>query len=233
MKYVNALWLIALLNGCGGEGANIGGSTLPDTTKAVRALPFEIDTVMLSDLFQNGLKVGNVNVRVNGGTPEEWIATSFAVAVRVADMGADSVEVTVDRNDVSGLDVMPVYKHLAKLYYSANPNKSVWAGQEQFLAMVNQHPVTIEEMRRDAEYFSLVDQFVKQGMDVNQADRKSGEIISKKFHLAPDWKPAENHLVKKEFGEKFNITSDAAQKSLDLLDACMKGKIFRSLTPCG
>lgn len=35
---------------------------------------------MLSDLFKDELKVGKVNVQVQGGNQEEWVATALAVA---------------------------------------------------------------------------------------------------------------------------------------------------------
>lgn len=98
--------IIFVLSGCDDSSSSISTKPTPQTTaenitvSKARALPFQIETVMSSDLFKNNLKVARINVSVEGGTKEEWAATSIAIAERVAGYGIDSVEVSVNRNDI-------------------------------------------------------------------------------------------------------------------------------------
>jgi len=65
----------------------------------VAALPFTIEGTMLSDLFQNHVKVARIGVGVDGCSAAQWAATSIAIAERVATFGVDSIEVSVRRSD--------------------------------------------------------------------------------------------------------------------------------------
>jgi len=55
---------------------------------------------MLSDKFQNNLKVAKVNVGVDGGSKLQWGATSVAIDEKFSRFGADSIEVSIGRNEI-------------------------------------------------------------------------------------------------------------------------------------
>ncbi|TGN93672.1 hypothetical protein [Burkholderia sp. USMB20] len=74
-------------------------------------------------MFQNNLKFAKVQVGVNGGAAVQWSATSIAIAGKVATFGADSVEVSVRRNEVLQSHGGR-FREVAHAYYSQNPNHS-------------------------------------------------------------------------------------------------------------
>jgi hypothetical protein len=199
----------------------------------IKALPFMIETVMLSDLFKDELKVGKVNVQVQGGNQEEWVATALAVAYEVSKLGANSVEVTVDRSDLEGIEAAPLYLHLAKVFYSPDPKRTVWTDQAQIMIAVTEHPATREEVERDTEFWALSEKLNDKGMDSESAENKAGATIAKKFHLPKDWQLYSGGLADNKYpGTNFNVDSGAATSSLATLDTCMRGKIIRLLEPC-
>lgn len=225
-----ALWTLAILAGC-------DSSAPPPAPQAsgprIKALPFTIETVMLSDLFKDELKVGKVNVQVQGGNQEEWVATALAVAYEVGKLGANSVEATVDRNDLQGIEAAPLYLHLAKVFYSPDPKRTVWTAQEQIMVAVTEHPATREEVERDTAFWALIEKFTDEGISSESAENKAGAIVARKFHLPKDWQLYSGGLADKKYpGTNFNVDSSAATTSLARLDTCMRGKIIRLLEPC-
>jgi hypothetical protein len=229
-KTLLALCTLAILAGC--------DSSAPPPAPAaygprIKALPFTIETVMLSDLFKDELKVGKVNVHVQGGNQEEWVATALAVAYEVGKLGANSVEATVDRSDLEGIEAAPLYLHLAKVYYSPDPKRTVWTDQAQIMIAVTERPATREEVERDTEFWALIEKLNGKGMDSESAENKAGATIAKKFHLPKDWQLYSGGLADNKYpGTNFNVDSSAATNSLATLDTCMRGKIIRLLEPC-
>jgi hypothetical protein len=205
----------------------------PVSGPSIRALPFTIEKVSLSDLFQNDLKLSKVNVQVDGGSPDEWVATALAIAYEVGKLGANSVEATVDRSDLEGIDAAPLYLHLAKVYFSPDPKRSVWNDQQQLLISITEKLATRDEIERDNEYEKLIEKFNDKGMNPDSAEKKAGAIIAKKFHLPPDWTLYMGGLTDNAYhGTNFNVDSSAATSSLAALDDCMRGKIIRWMRPC-
>jgi hypothetical protein len=56
------------------------------------------------------------------------VATALAVAYEVGKLGANSVEATVDRSDLVGIEAAPLYLHLAKVFYSPDPKRLTTLG---------------------------------------------------------------------------------------------------------
>jgi hypothetical protein len=229
-KTVLALCTLAILASC--------DSPAPPTAPAasgprIKALPFTIETMMLSDLFKDELKVGKVNVQVQGGNQEEWVATALAVAYEVGKLGANSVETTVDRSDLKEIEAAPLYLHLAKVFYSPDRKRTVWTDQAQIMIAVTEHPATREEVERDTEFWALIEKLSDKGMDSESAENKAGATIAKKFHLPKDWQLYSGGLADNKYpGTNFNVDSTAATSSLATLDTCMRGKTIRLLEPC-
>jgi hypothetical protein len=199
----------------------------------IKALPFKVETVMLSDLFKDELKVGKVNVQVQAGNQEEWVATALAVAYEVGKLGANSVEATVDRSDLEGIEAAPLYLHLAKVFYSPDPKRTVWTDQAKIMIAVTERPATREEVERDTQFWALIEKLTDKGMDSESAENKAGAAIAKQFHLPKDWQLYSGGLADNKYlGTNFNVDDAAATSSLATLDSCMRGKIIRRLEPC-
>jgi hypothetical protein len=203
------------------------------TGPTIHALPFTIENVMLSDLFINELKVAKVNVQVKGGTQEEWAATALAIAYAVGNLGANSIEATVDRSDLTGMEPAPLYLHLAKVMYSPDPKHTVWTDNPETLISTTEQPATKEEVQRDTEYWAMLDKLIDKGVESDSAEKKAGAAIAKKFHLLPDWQLYNGGLDDRKFPKAdYSVDTSRAANSLAALDACMRGKIIRLLKPC-
>src|SRR6202022_2369471 len=122
---------IAILSACGSTDRAGAPAATRGSAEAVRALPFRIETVMLSDMFQNNLKVAKVNVGVDGGSKLEWGATAVAIAEKGSKFGADSIEVSVRRNEIHQRQGV-MFREVAHTYYSPNPQHSVWEGDKMW-----------------------------------------------------------------------------------------------------
>src|SRR4051794_35836750 len=93
---------VGLLSACGKSNETTTATpVLNPNAPTVSALPFTVERAMLSDMFQNNLKVAKVYVGISGGSAAQWSATSIAVAEKVAAFGANSVEVLVLRNEIT------------------------------------------------------------------------------------------------------------------------------------
>ena len=203
------------------------------TGPTIHALPFTIKSVMLSDLFVDQLKVAKVNVQVQGGTQEEWAATALAIAYAVGNLGANSIEATVDRSDLAEMEPAPLYLHLAKVMYSPDPQRTIWSDNPETLVSITGQPATKQEVQRDTEYWALLEKLTGEGVDPDGAEKKAGSAIAKKFHLSPDWQLYSGGLDDGKFPKAdYSVDTSRAANSLAELDVCMRGKIIQFLKPC-
>ncbi|MEM5446104.1 hypothetical protein [Paraburkholderia guartelaensis] len=199
----------------------------------MKALPFSIENVALSDLFQNNLKVAKVYVGINGGTAAEWSATSIAIAEKVSTFGADSIEVSVNRDDVKQTRGVR-FRELAHAYYSPNPAHTVWEGDPQWKVLQADpaHLSTQQEVSITEEYDTLNQALIDKGMNNEAADRKAAAAIAKKYHLPKDWMLPVGNTLSDVSRESMNVDAGPASAALASLDKCMNGKIIRMLTTC-
>ena len=158
---------------------------------------------MLSDLFINNLKVARINVHVDGGTQQEWVATALAIAHEVGNLGANSIEATVDRSDLGGIEPAPppMFFHLARVSFSPDPKHTVWDNMPQTSISVTETPATREEVQRDDEFEALVEKNNDKGMKSDVAETKAAATIAKKYHLPKDWQLYSGGLDETKFPE--------------------------------
>jgi len=207
------------------------GTPIVSAKPKVSAMRFGIETVMLSDLFQNNLKVAKVNASVEGGSENEWIATAILIAKRVAGYGADSVEVVIDRTDLDSANPVPAFRHIAQVYYSPDQKHSVW--DKGNLIMASEQLATIKDVQVNNEYWRLEKKFTDAGMGPDMADKKAGAMVARKFKLSQDWQLFEGGPSEKKMGfDDFDIDSTLANDTAYKLDLCMRGKIIRMLKTC-
>lgn len=188
---------------------------------------------MLSDLFQNNLKVAKIHVGVSGGSEAEWSATSIAIAEKVATFGADSVEVSVRRNEITQPRGAG-FREVAHTYYSPNPSRSIWgdAAKWKLLQADAARLSTQQDVNIFDEFTALNQKLIEKGMDSDAADQKAGAIIGKKYHLPKDWRLPVGNILKDVSRDSMNVDTSPASDGLAALDKCLNGKIIRMLTPC-
>ncbi|VWB07925.1 hypothetical protein BLA15816_00812 [Burkholderia lata] len=225
---------IGLLSACGKSDQPTTGKPESNTNAPrVSALPFIIEGASLSDMFQNNLKVAKVEVGITGGSPSQWTATSIAIAERVATFGADSVEVSVRRSDVTQ-SRGDRFREVAHAYYSPDPSHSVWDDKDKWKLL--QADATHLSTQRDVsiyeEFSDLNQKLVDKGMDENVADQKAGAVIAKKYHLAKDWRLPIGNVLNDASRGKMNVDFAPANDGLAALDRCLNGKIVRMMTTC-
>ncbi|MQA40612.1 hypothetical protein [Rugamonas aquatica] len=189
-----------LLSACSGDErstASPSAATIANANAtAAKALPFNIENAMLSDAFQHNLKLAKVEVGVSGGSTLEWAATSIAIAEALVRLGADSVEVSVRRNEITQTQGVR-FREVTHTYYSPNPSRSVWGRGKswQLLQADATHLATQQDVAINDEFDALNQKFIDKGMDLDAAEKKAGSFVAKKFHLAPDWRlPGGEHV---------------------------------------
>ncbi|UEP40315.1 hypothetical protein [Burkholderia sp. B21-005] len=221
-----------LLAACGKSteaNAPVPNSNVP----TVAALPFTIEGASLSDMFQNNLKFAKVQVGVNGGSAAQWSATSIAIAEKVATFGADSIEVSVRRNEVTQSHG-DRFREVAHAYYSPNPSHSVWDDKEKWKVLQADaaHLSTQQDVNIYDEFSDLNQKLIDKGMDDNAADQKAGAVIAKKYHLPKDWRLPIGNVLKDASRDAMNVDVEPANDGLAALDRCLNGKIVRMMTTC-
>ena len=180
------------------------------STPRIRALPFRIESVMLSDLFQNNLKLAKVNVGVDGGAKFEWAATAVAIAEKVSKFGADSIEVSINRNEIHQKQGIR-FREVAHAYYSPHPQHSVWDGDKVWAIYLADpaHLATQTDVDIDEEFTDLNQRLIDRGTEINAADRKASVAVAKKYHLPKDWQlPAGNIWMNGDGFPRDSLTVD-------------------------
>jgi hypothetical protein len=234
MKKIILTIAVTVLAACSNDDApkHVNAATGAST----RALPFLIETVSLSDLFKNNLKVATVNVGVTGGVPSEWAATSIAIAEKVATFGADSIEVSIRRNEITQPQGV-TFREVVHTYYNPNPNRSVWDDNKQWTIYVadQNHLATQKDVAISDEFQELNQKLIDKGLDVDMADKKAGAAIAKKFNLPKDWRLPIGNMSFNGDGmdrKSLSVSLESASESLDALGRCLDGKIIRMLVTC-
>lgn len=225
---------VIALSSCGkSEEPPAVSSVAYPNAPTVKALPFSIENVMLSDLFQNNLKVAKVYVGVNGGTAAEWSATSIAIAEKVATFGADSIEVSVDRDEVRQARGVR-FREVAHSYYSPNPAHTVWDGDAKWKVLQADpaHLSTQQDVSITEDFDALNQALIDKGMDTDAADHKAGAAIAKKYRLPKDWMLPVGNTLRDVTRESMNVDASPAASALASLDKCMNGKVIRMFTTC-
>ncbi|EKS9798862.1 MULTISPECIES: hypothetical protein [Burkholderia] len=210
------------------------GTPVSNTNQpTVAALPFTIEGASLSDMFQNNLKVAKVEVGVNGGSASQWAATATAIAEKVATFGADSVEVSVRRNEVRQ-SRGDRFREVAHAYYSPDPSHSVWDDKEKWklLQADASHLSSQQDVNIYDDFSDLNEKLIDKGMDDNAADQKAGAVIAKKYHLPKDWRLPIGNVLKDVPRDAMSVDATPASDGLAALDRCLNGKIVRMMTTC-
>src|SRR5690349_2868480 len=223
-----------LLSACGkpNETAAVASVSNPNAP-TVSALPFHVEAAMLSDMFQNNIKVAKVLVGVSGGSAAQWSATSIAIAEKVATFGADSIEVSVRRNEVTQ-SRGDRFREVAHAYYSPNPDHSVWDGKEKWKVLQADaaHLSTQRDVSISEDFDDLNQKLIDKGMDTDAADQKAGAVIAKKYHLPKDWRLPVGNSLNDVARDSLNVDAAPASDGLTTLDKCLNGKIVRMLNTC-
>lgn len=233
-KQIFACLAVALLGACGqSDDQAAAPQAMNPKATTVKALSFNVEGAMFSDLFQDHLKVAKIEVGVSGGSAPEWSATAIAIAEKVATYGADSVEVSVRRNEIS-VPTGVRFREVAHAYFSPNPSHSVWDDGQKWkvlqadpVHLSNQQDVEISE-----DFNSLNDKLIEQGMDLDKADQKAGALIAKKYNLPKDWRLPVGNYLDDVSRDSMNVDTSGAAGGLQVLDKCLNGKIVRTMTTC-
>ncbi len=225
--------VVGVLGACGDDEKTIVSTPINPNAPTVKALPFTIEGASLSDAFRNNLKVAKVEVGVNGGSASEWSATAIAIAEKVATFGADLVEISVRRNEITQPEGNG-FRVVAESYYSPDPNRSVWEDGKKW-QVLQADPASIatqQDVNISADFDALYRKFVDSGMGLNDADAKAGAVIAKKYNLAKDWRLPTVNQRKEIPRDSMNIDAMPAANDLAILERCLNGKIIYRTTTC-
>lgn len=240
----NALILLAAatLSACGksdeggqqhASGDMVGVAPAVSKLPATNALPFTIEGANLSNLFQDNLKVSKIQVGVSGGTSAEWAATAIAIANTAATFGANSIDVSVRRNEITQ-SRGTLFREVARVSYSPDPKRTVWAGEPQWSIRVAdpEHLSTQRDVQITEAYYAENERLLDAGLDDDAADRKAGAAVAKKFHLPKDWRLPAGNSFREVSRDSINVDAAPASDGLTILTRCLKGKVVVGMTTC-
>jgi hypothetical protein len=150
-----------------------------------KVLPFTVVRATRNHAFKEGIVIADVSVSVEGGEPDDWMATGVYVAEHaiVGDVTATEVLVIIPNPGADFPPQMP--KELAKVYF--DPNTRMW--DKKWLVLGAGHAGTLA----DLEYYELGDQLLDGTItdpdkQQEKADNAARKIVIKKYGLPKDWK---------------------------------------------
>jgi len=211
-------------------GASIAPTTAPEEGKPLpdallgRALPFRIVKYTVEDTNTNRIKVALIVATVEGGASSDWAATGIAIAEQEVSLGAESVEVTLDRADLEDTDYANLYKQVSDVYFSPNFERNIWKGKSW---SIDAAPALLpmDVIKRDADYYALMEKYNDQGMDPDRADELASKIIGRKYHQPKEWFRSTGGLTGKGRDRSdFIVDYAPASGSLKAMADCMGGK---------
>ncbi|MDN2676749.1 hypothetical protein [Janthinobacterium sp. SUN033] len=196
--------------------------TLAKSAARGNVLAFSIPAVSSSNLFENGIRVTQVDAIVDGGTKNDWIATGIAIAEKAIEVGANSAKVTILGPDLG--NVPRKYREYAVVYYGPDLNKTIWP-DEKWSIFSADRLVTKSEISAAAEFEMLNGKYIAQGMDAIGADKKAGQEVARKYSLAEDWSLPLGNLGGDKIDRASVIINAAptSTTSIDILDRCLRG----------
>jgi hypothetical protein len=202
----------------------------------VKALPFSIEEVMFSDMFKGGLKLAKVYVQINGGSPQEWAATSVSIAEKVATFGADAIEVSVRRDDIRQASGV-MYREVAHAFHHPNPDRQFSPKEKRWAiyAADPTHMATQRDIDAVEEFNEINGKLFDKGMNAEAADKRAVAMTIKKYHLSKSWHPPLGNVWMNNDGiprDSMNIDISTETDSLAALSRCMDGKIIRTFSTC-
>ncbi|UKD15475.1 hypothetical protein L3V59_21235 [Burkholderia aenigmatica] len=246
MKVINkamlTLFIVSALSGCGdSDRSSVQAATQSPASESemrgnyyrVDALPFAIKGAMLSDLFKDRMKYANVEVEVNGGSEAEWASTAVAIAEKIASIGADSIEVTIFRNEIPESHGQR-FRKVAWATYSPDPKRTLWENDPQWTLQVadSKNLSTVRDAQIYEEYYQLNQSYIDKGLDSDTADQRAGKAIAKKYHLQADWRLPVGNILSDFPRASITVNTAPADAGLAELVHCLGGKITPLKTTC-
>ena len=155
-----------------------------------KVLPFQIISAVRNHAYKDGMVEAAVSVSVEGGRPQDWIATAAYVAEHsmVADATFNTTEVYFPN---PWGDMPPQHvKLLAKAYYAPDPTHSPW--QEKWAIIGADHAPTLADVEYDKLSNDLIedpDKVPDPDKRLNRAAAAARKAVIAKYGLPPSWQP--------------------------------------------
>jgi hypothetical protein len=189
------------------------------------AMPFEVIRAVRNYGFVNGMVAADISIAVDGGKPEDWLATAVYVAEHSIINGVTFSTVSVFVPNQWD-DFPPQHdKMLAKVYYGPDPSRSPW--KEPWGIFGASHAGTTA----DIEYYKIANDLIDDpdktpdpDERLQNAETKARQIVIRKFGLPKDWRPAENLGVDGRNHERDHVhiaESTAISNSMGPLVECL------------
>ena len=200
-----------------------------------RVLPFQIISAVRNHAYKDDMVEAAVSVSVEGGKPEDWIATAVYVAEHslVADATFNTTEVYFPN---PWGDMPPQHvKLLAKAYYAPNPTRSPW--QEKWAIIAADRPPTLPDVEYDKLSNDLIEDPNKVPNPEKRLDRAAAaarKAVIAKYGLPRSWQPTTDLGLdgQEHDGDHVHVEgadSEEVTESLTRLDKCLNsdaGNVF-------
>lgn len=99
-----------------------------NSNDVIPTLPFSVECVFVSSLFNDNHKLARISIAVGDGTPNEMAATMVIVAKSAKKTGADSIQIDL-KNKKLPSDVEDAFRQIGIAYFSPNPEFSLWSDE--------------------------------------------------------------------------------------------------------
>ncbi len=198
---VGAFVCSSLLSACDSSTAEkINSNDKPTANQKIgKVLPFKVCRIQNNHAFNGGFSILDADIKVDGGSSNDWVATGIAVAKKLGDLGISTdVKLTIYRNDLGELDTKETpngYKWLTRIDYGIDPKHSMNTanGDKQWLISyaTNESVATPQKIRIDRDFQVLDNKYGNPPID----DKVVAEI-KKKYHLTGEFNLHHGNLAK-------------------------------------
>lgn len=236
MSYRIFLPIVFFLSACSSSNSeqdSINNDNISSTAKSGKLLSAKLTSGSVTNAFQGHLSKATVTATVETGTVEDWVATGIVLAEKMAKQGADMVEVTLDRNDLDGIQTENGYKHYARVAYAPDIKRSIAFDRNWEIAVADE-VVPIKMVEASNQYYRFYRQYLDNGIADTKADTKARAMVAKSFNLDADWRlPLHNLRDTKLSRNDFFIKSESAElASLSKIAECLKDKMNITIKAC-
>jgi len=236
MSHKLLLSIFLLLSACSSsntEQDSVNNDNISSTAKSGKLLSARLTYGSVTNAFQGQLSKATVTATVETGAVEDWVATGIVLAEKMAKQGIDMVEVTLDRNDLGGIQTENGYKHYVRVAYAPDIKRSIAFDRNWEIAVADE-VVPIKMIEASNQYYRFYRQYLDSGIADTKADTKAREMVAKSFNLAADWHlPRHNLRDTKLSRNDFFIKGDPAEfASLNKIAACLKEKMNITIKAC-
>ena len=218
---VGSLIFCSVLTGCNDSKTSEVVAELERPTANQKVGKVKVCQIINNHAFNGGFSVLDADIKIEGGSSNDWAVTGIAVAKQLGSLGLSTdVKLTVYRSDLGELDTKKTangYKWLTRIDYGIDPKRSLNTsnGDKQWLISyaTDSSVATPGKIKIDHDYHAINDKFGNPAID-----DKVVAAVKKKYNLSGEFHLHRGNLNKNtnDPNEFFIDSSEQNEKLSDL-----------------